>query len=168
MNLLWTKQTGTDRIGGVKPVSVSVCLFKASRGGSPVSCRGTGVPCAQAYLAQLLFQQVPLLWEGFPELLLVSDQQRQFADGTIQQIFRTLLHHVAESVRLEDQHGPGLLQRTKEHRQTTVKVRNVFSSFSTHHLQSLSRNCLLYLILSSSPNSVFNINVLDLLNVLSF
>lgn len=118
------------------------------------------------YLAQLLFQQVPLLCEGFTELLLVSDQQRQFADGTIQQIFRTFLHHVAESVCLVDQHAPGLLQRTKEHRQTIAAGESdtcvLFFLISKHHLQSLKRKAVLDFILSSSPDSVFNINVLDL------
>lgn len=68
----------------------------------------------QLYLAQLLSQHVPLLCEGFTELLLVPDEQRQLADGTIQQIFRALLHHVAESVRMGDHHAPRLPRNTKE------------------------------------------------------
>lgn len=96
----------------VKPASTSVCLFIAAL--EEVHLCPAGV-CVQVYLAQLLFQQVPLLCEGFTELLLVFDQQRQFADGTIQQIFRSPLHHVAESIRLVDQHAPGLFQSTKEH-----------------------------------------------------
>lgn len=79
----------------------------------------TGV-CVLLYLAQLLLQQVPLLCEGLAELLLVSDEQRQLADGTVQQILGALLHGLAESVRLRDHHTPGLLQKTEEHRQTTV------------------------------------------------
>lgn len=110
----------------VKAASVSVCLFIASPQVFHLCPAGV---CVQVYLAQLLFQQVPLFCEGFTELLLVSDQQRQFADGTIQQIFRTLLHHVAESVCLVDQHAPGLLQTTKEHRQTFVAGESVFFSF---------------------------------------
>lgn len=118
----------------------------------------------QLYLAQLLSQQVPLLREGFTELLLVSDQQRQFADGTVQEVFRTLLHGMAESVRLADQHAPRLLQRTQEHRQTIVAESAVLFFFiSKHHLQSLKKKKgVLYFILSSSPNSVSNISLLDL------
>lgn len=89
----------------------SVCVYLQQVCRSPVSCRCV---CVQLYLAQLLFQHVPLLCEGFTELLLVSDEQRQLADGTIQQIFRALLHHVAESVRLGDHHPPRLLHNTKE------------------------------------------------------
>lgn len=118
----------------------------------------------QLYLAQLLPQQVPLLCEGFTELLLVSDQQRQFADGTVQQVFRTLLHGVAESVRLADQHAPGLLQRTQEHRQTVVaeKCCSLLLHFKAPLAVFEKKTGVLYLLISSSPNSVSDISVLDL------
>lgn len=87
-----------------------LCVFICSRSAVHLCPADVFV---QLYLAQLLFQHFPLLCEGFTELLLVSDEQRQLADGTIQQIFRALLHHVAESVRLGDHHDPRLLQNTK-------------------------------------------------------
>ncbi len=58
------------------------------------------------HLAELLLQQVPLINVGFAELLFVPDEQRQFADGTSQQILRALLHHLTERVSLRDQHLP--------------------------------------------------------------
>lgn len=73
--------------------------------------------CAQVSvtnLAELLLQQVPLLRVGFAELLLVSNEQCQFADGTIQQILGALLHQLTEDVRLRDQHSPRLVIKTKE------------------------------------------------------
>lgn len=110
----------------------------------------------QLYLAQLLSQQVPLLREGFTELLLVSDQQRQFADGTVQEVFRTLLHGVAESVRLADQHAPRLLQRTQEHRQTIVAESAVLFFFiSKHHLQSLKKKKACYISFFPLHQTVF-------------
>lgn len=60
------------------------------------------------HLVELLSQQAPLLCVGFAELLFVSDEERQFADGTIQQILRALLHRLTEKVCLRDQHSPRL------------------------------------------------------------
>lgn len=57
-------------------------------------------------LTELLLVQVQLLRVGFAELLLVSDEQRQLADGTVQQVLRALLHQLTEDVRLGDQHSP--------------------------------------------------------------
>lgn len=60
-------------------------------------------------LTELLLEQVQLLRVGFAELLLVSDEQRQLADGAVQQVLRALLHQLAEDVRLGDQHPPRLI-----------------------------------------------------------
>lgn len=62
-------------------------------------------------LAELLLQQAPLLQVGFAELLFVSNEQCQFADGTIQHILRALLHQLTKSIRLTDQHSPRLLRK---------------------------------------------------------
>lgn len=58
------------------------------------------------HLVELLPQKVPLLCVGFAELLFVSDEQGQFADGTVEQILRVLLHHLTENVGLRDQYSP--------------------------------------------------------------
>lgn len=52
------------------------------------------------HLVELLPQQVPLLCVRFAELLFVSDEQREFADWTVQQIFRALFHQLTERLRL--------------------------------------------------------------------
>lgn len=62
-------------------------------------------------LTELLLEQVQLLRVGFAELLLVSDEQRQLADGAVQQVLRALLHQLTEDVRLGDQHPPRLVRR---------------------------------------------------------
>lgn len=63
-----------------------------------------------SHLAELLSQEVPLLCVGFAQLLFVPNEQSQFADGTIQQILRALLHEMTENVGLRDQHGPRLVE----------------------------------------------------------
>lgn len=62
-------------------------------------------------LAELLLQQAPLLQVGFAELLFVSNEQCQFANGAIQHILRTLLHQLTKSIRLTDQHSPRLIRK---------------------------------------------------------
>lgn len=63
------------------------------------------------HLVELLPQQVPLLCVRFAELLFVSDEQREFADWTVQQIFRALFHQLTERLCLWHQHSPGLTDR---------------------------------------------------------
>lgn len=71
------------------------------------------------HLVELLPQQVPLLCVRFAELLFVSDEQREFADWTVQQIFRALFHQLTERLGLWDQHSPGLTDRGRSQRDTS-------------------------------------------------
>lgn len=67
-------------------------------------------------LTELLLVQVQPLRVGFAELLLVSDEQRQLADGAVQKVLRGLLHQLTEDVRLGDQHPPRLVGSAKKRR----------------------------------------------------
>ena len=58
--------------------------------------------------AELLAELAPLLCVGFPELLLVSDQQGQFAERPNLQVFRLPPHHTTQTLRLSHQHTPRL------------------------------------------------------------
>lgn len=71
------------------------------------------------HLVELLPQQVPLLCVRFAELLFVSDEQREFADWTVQQIFRALFHQLTERLRLWHQHSPWLTDRGRSQRYTS-------------------------------------------------
>lgn len=61
-----------------------------------------------SHLVELLPQKAPVLCVGFAELLFVSDEQRQFADGTVQELLGAPPHHLAEGLGLQNQHSPRL------------------------------------------------------------
>lgn len=61
-----------------------------------------------SHLVELLSQKAPVLCVGFAELLFVSDEQSQFADGPVQQLLGAPPHHLAEGLGLRNQHSPRL------------------------------------------------------------
>lgn len=81
-----------------------------------------------SHLVELLPQKCPLFGVVFAELLLVSDEQSQFADGTVQQILRAHLHQLTERLGLGDQDFPGLSDTSKGKRDAQKRKQYIYKS----------------------------------------